>query len=80
MWWPPIRQISDELRDVLSDSSVIAEADFALMQVALWFRSRCQPRGVRPGVVEGVAGLVGNTPLVRITSLSEATGCEASGA
>ncbi|KAJ1914757.1 Cysteine synthase 2 [Tieghemiomyces parasiticus] len=27
-------------------------------------------------VVNGVAGLIGNTPLVRIPSLSEATGCE----
>lgn len=26
--------------------------------------------------VDGLAGLVGNTPLVRIGSLSEATGCE----
>ena len=26
--------------------------------------------------VQGLAGLIGNTPLVRIASLSEATGCE----
>lgn len=25
---------------------------------------------------QGLAGLIGNTPLVRIASLSEATGCE----
>ncbi|CAO1626481.1 unnamed protein product [Sympodiomycopsis kandeliae] len=30
----------------------------------------------RPGVVAGVAGLIGNTPLMRIESLSEMTGCE----
>lgn len=60
------------------DSFVIAEAHIALLQVALWFRSRWHPDRARPGIVEGVAGLVGNTPLVRIISLSEATGCEAS--
>lgn len=27
-------------------------------------------------VVDGVAGCIGNTPLIRINSLSEATGCE----
>lgn len=30
----------------------------------------------RPGIVHGVAGLIGNTPLMRIESLSELTGCE----
>ena len=30
----------------------------------------------RPGVVDGLAGLVGGTPLVRIGSLSDATGRE----
>ncbi|KAL3133324.1 hypothetical protein ABBQ38_007201 [Trebouxia sp. C0009 RCD-2024] len=29
-----------------------------------------------PAKVQGLAGLIGNTPLVRIASLSEATGCE----
>ncbi|KAL9105514.1 MAG: hypothetical protein Q9187_008698, partial [Circinaria calcarea] len=28
------------------------------------------------GIVEGIEGTIGNTPLVRIKSLSEATGCE----
>jgi len=28
------------------------------------------------GVVDGVLGAIGNTPLIRIRSLSEATGCE----
>ncbi|PIA13842.1 OAS-TL 2 protein [Coemansia reversa NRRL 1564] len=28
------------------------------------------------GIADGVAGLIGNTPLMRINSLSEATGCE----
>lgn len=32
----------------------------------------------RASIADGVAGLVGNTPLVRIRSLSEATGCEVS--
>lgn len=31
-----------------------------------------------PAKVQGLAGLIGNTPLVRIASLSEATGCEVS--
>ena len=30
----------------------------------------------RSQAVDGVAGLIGNTPLVRIHSLSELTGCE----
>ena len=30
----------------------------------------------RPGIVDGLAGLVGGTPLVRIGSLSDATGRE----
>lgn len=29
-----------------------------------------------PAKVQGLAGLIGNTPLVRVASLSEATGCE----
>ncbi|KAL2870053.1 putative cysteine synthase [Aspergillus lucknowensis] len=29
-----------------------------------------------PAIVEGIEGCIGNTPLVRIKSLSEATGCE----
>ena len=29
-----------------------------------------------PAKVQGLAGLIGNTPLVRIESLSQATGCE----
>lgn len=33
-----------------------------------------------PAKVQGLAGLIGNTPLVRIASLSEATGCEVSAA
>lgn len=30
----------------------------------------------RPGIVHGVAGLIGHTPLMRIESLSDLTGCE----
>ena len=37
-------------------------------------RWRCADE--RGSVADGVAGLVGHTPLVRIRSLSEATGCE----
>jgi cysteine synthase A len=37
----------------------------------------CGPcRSGPPGIVEGVEGCIGNTPLLRIKSLSEATGCE----
>ncbi|KAJ2718648.1 Cysteine synthase 2 [Coemansia sp. Benny D115] len=32
--------------------------------------------GAPPDVVQGVTGLIGNTPLVRLNSLSEHTGCE----
>lgn len=34
-----------------------------------------QGRG-REGIVDGIEGTIGNTPLIRIKSLSEATGCE----
>lgn len=34
------------------------------------------PRTGPPAIVEGVEGCIGNTPLLRIKSLSEATGCE----
>ena len=37
-------------------------------------RWRCDDE--RSSVADGVLGLVGHTPLVRIRSLSEATGCE----
>ena len=29
-----------------------------------------------PAIVDGIEGCIGNTPLIRIKSLSEATGCE----
>jgi cysteine synthase A len=29
-----------------------------------------------PPIVDGIEGCIGNTPLIRIKSLSEATGCE----
>lgn len=29
-----------------------------------------------PPIVDGIEGCIGNTPLIRIRSLSEATGCE----
>lgn len=34
------------------------------------------PRTGPPAIVEGVEGCIGNTHLLRIKSLSEATGCE----
>lgn len=33
------------------------------------------PTGRGVGIVDGVDGLIGNTPMMRIRSLSEATGC-----
>ena len=42
-------------------------------------RSQKSPSGgeqQQQGIVEGVAGLIGNTPLLRIPSLSKQTGCE----
>src|SRR6266542_751717 len=39
--------------------------------------TRKQPSDVRSGdIVDGIEGLIGNTPLMRIKSLSDATGCE----
>jgi cysteine synthase A len=35
-----------------------------------------QSEDERLRIVDGVAGLVGNTPMMRIPSLSKATGCE----
>mmetsp|Transcript_2122 Transcript_2122/g.4873 ORF Transcript_2122/g.4873 Transcript_2122/m.4873 type:complete len:405 (+) Transcript_2122:46-1260(+) len=37
---------------------------------------RSDGRGARGGVHDGFTGLIGNTPLVRVASLSEETGCE----
>lgn len=54
----------------------------AAAAVGLWFAARQQRRGWRghaaPSAsrVDGVAGAIGNTPLIRIHSLSQATGCE----
>ncbi|OJJ46097.1 hypothetical protein ASPZODRAFT_67217 [Penicilliopsis zonata CBS 506.65] len=39
-------------------------------------RSRLNARTGPPAIVEGVEGCIGNTPLFRIKSLSDATGCE----
>ncbi|KAJ2077741.1 Cysteine synthase 2 [Coemansia sp. RSA 988] len=39
-------------------------------------QGRQQTNARSAGAVNGVAGLIGNTPLMRINSLSEATGCE----
>lgn len=39
----------------------------------------CEVLEARPGpptIVDGIEGCIGNTPLFRIKSLSEATGCE----
>ena len=43
--------------------------------VRLWLRSY---KHEKEGFVRGVEGLVGNTPLILIKSLSEATGCKVS--
>ncbi|KAJ2800316.1 Cysteine synthase 2 [Coemansia helicoidea] len=59
-------------------AAAIAVAAWYQIWVALpWRRRRHQAGSERAGsVAHGVAGLIGNTPLVRINSLSEATGCE----
>ena len=41
-----------------------------------WQRPGSERSARRAGPVNGVEGLIGNTPLVRIRSLSELTGCE----
>ncbi|KAK9845802.1 hypothetical protein WJX81_002786 [Elliptochloris bilobata] len=48
------------------------------LQAARWLRQRAgRTSSARcGGPVDGVEGLIGNTPLVRIRSLSELTGCE----
>ena len=42
----------------------------------LWQAPKDARQSKQSGIVAGIAGLIGNTPLVRITSLSELTGCE----
>lgn len=42
----------------------------------LWQASKDARGTKQSGIVAGIAGLIGNTPLVRIRSLSELTGCE----
>ena len=39
-------------------------------------RNKATKSVVREDIVDGVAGCIGNTPLIRIKSLSEATGCD----
>jgi cysteine synthase A len=43
---------------------------------AAWWRARAGAPRAPPPPVAGLAGLIGNTPLVRLASLSAATGCK----
>ena len=46
---------------------------------SIWADLRGRTCTSAPAVVNGVVGAIGNTPLIRINSLSEATGCEVGG-
>ena len=46
-----------------------------LTVIATFYLYREKETNARRNVVDGVDGLIGNTPLMRIRSLSEATGC-----
>ena len=69
---PPPPALAAPLHHLVLAAAVGAAATAA---AAYWFDWRW--RGPeRPGVAHGVAGLVGGTPLLRIASLSAATGCD----
>ena len=53
--------VGDKLN--MTENAVMAEADLRVV-------------GTSMGIVQGIEGCIGNTPLIRIKSLSEATGCE----
>ena len=51
---------------------------YGMQVIARYRQGACGAPGARRGgLVNGVEGLIGNTPLMRIRSLSELTGCEA---
>ena len=65
----------------------ICTSNFQALQLwSKWRRGGLQvslaawPGAQQSEVADGVEGLIGKTPLVRIRSLSDATGCEVSGA
>ena len=52
------------------------------LQAVTWYLERdfsSNKKSVKKGIANGVVDLVGNTPLLRIKSLSERTGCEVGG-
>ena len=53
---------------------LISGATIALL-LKLWLDRDNDKQQKELGYVDGVDGLIGNTPLMRIKSLSEATGC-----
>ncbi|KAJ2345264.1 Cysteine synthase 2 [Coemansia erecta] len=69
----------------IDNSTHVCAAAAVLAAAACYqgWRLLCKPNNEHtsqpPAVARGVAGLIGNTPLMRINSLSDATGCEVLG-
>ena len=57
-------------------SGTLVLVSFCLQAIVRYRQGAGGARGARGGPVNGAEGLIGNTPLVRIRSLSELTGCE----
>lgn len=55
-----------------------AAATFSAILTAYIMQHRHRKRDYVAPITQGVLGAIGNTPLIRINSLSEATGCEVS--
>ncbi|KAI5288006.1 hypothetical protein KEM54_005547 [Ascosphaera aggregata] len=64
-----------EIRRRLLDEDVVSNRSTATTATSQEFKSLTIRSGPPP-IVEGIEGCIGNTHLVRIKSLSEATGCE----
>ncbi|KAJ1958738.1 Cysteine synthase 2 [Linderina pennispora] len=60
----------------MSNSSTWIAAPAAALALYIAWRTLATRERTRPEPINGVVGLIGNTPLIRINSLSEATGCE----
>lgn len=70
-------QLTLPTRPVALSAFAAASLAFALYQLRRrLFCSRSRDSKAQPAVATGLPGLIGSTPLVRIASLSELTGCE----
>ncbi|GFH14234.1 PALP domain-containing protein, partial [Haematococcus lacustris] len=75
---PTISHQPTQLASLLVGGLCLTTAAALTLAWASWRRQRtgCIRPAQPEGVCQGVVGAIGNTPLIRIASLSDATGCE----